>query len=80
MQTIEAIREGLIAKLMGIKDREYLLALNKLVSTSEEVEEVLDEDQLAMLEMSMKDIEEGKRISQEEFVAEMNAWKSSLSK
>jgi hypothetical protein len=80
MQTIEAIREGLIAKLMGIKDREYLLALNKLVSTSDEVEEVLDEDQLAMLEMSMKDIEEGKTISHEEFVAEMNAWKSSLSK
>ncbi len=56
MQTIDVIRESLIAKLMAITDREYLLALNKLVISAEDAEEVvLDDDQLAMLEMSEDD-------------------------
>lgn len=63
MQTIEAIRAGLIAKLMAIKDRELLLALNKLISTAEIAEEVVfDEDQQAMLVMSEKDILENRLV------------------
>jgi predicted transcriptional regulator len=78
MQTIDVIRKSLIAKLMAITDREYLLALNKLVISAEEAEEVvLDEDQLAMIEMGLRDVEEGRVISQEDFRAEMKAWAKS---
>jgi hypothetical protein len=56
MQTIDVIRESLIAKLMAIKDKDFLVKLNNLIISAEEEEEiVLDEDQLAMLEMSEDD-------------------------
>ncbi|TVR75948.1 MAG: hypothetical protein EA412_14610 [Chitinophagaceae bacterium] len=67
MESINQIRNGLIDKILSIKDKDFLKALDKLItkSTSEtEIVELTDE-QKAMLEMSEKDIQNGKLISQE---------------
>lgn len=67
MATVDNIRNGLIDKILSIKNREFLEALDKLVafSSSESVNIELTNEQKIMLEMSEKDIEDGKLISQE---------------
>lgn len=67
MATVDNIRNGLIDKILSIKNREFLEALDKLVafSSSESVNIELTNEQKTMLEMSEKDIEDGKLISQE---------------
>jgi hypothetical protein len=67
MATIENVRNGLIDKILTIKNKEFLLALDKLISSSSsESDSVqLTGDQRAMLEMSEQDIKDGKLISQE---------------
>lgn len=67
MATVDNIRNGLIDKILSIKNREFLEALDKLItsSTSEsEIIELIDEQKI-MLEMSEQDIKNGKLISQE---------------
>ncbi len=67
MATVDNIRNGLIDKILSIKNREFLEALDKLVafSSSESANIELTNEQKIMLEMSEKDIEDGKLISQE---------------
>jgi hypothetical protein len=67
MATIENVRNGLIDKILTIRNKEFLLALDKLISSSSsESDSVqLTGDQRAMLEMSEQDIKDGKLISQE---------------
>jgi archaellum component FlaF (FlaF/FlaG flagellin family) len=67
MATIENVRNGLIDKILTIKNKEFLLALDKLISSSSsESDSVqLTSEQRAMLEMSEQDIKDGKLISQE---------------
>jgi archaellum component FlaF (FlaF/FlaG flagellin family) len=67
MATIENVRNGLIDKILTIKNKEFLLVLDKLISSSSsESDSVqLTSEQRAMLEMSEQDIKDGKLISQE---------------
>ncbi|MBL1213868.1 MAG: hypothetical protein HND52_10975 [Ignavibacteriae bacterium] len=67
MATVENIRNGLIDKILSIKNRDFLEALDKLISSSiseSDIVELTDEQKI-MLEMSEKDIKNGKLISQE---------------
>tara|TARA_R110002073_G_scaffold59420_4_gene149784 strand:- start:307 stop:549 length:243 start_codon:yes stop_codon:yes gene_type:complete len=67
MTTVDKIRNGLIDKILSIKNKDFLEALDKLISSSvsdSEIVELTDEQKI-MLEMSEKDIENGKLISQE---------------
>lgn len=66
MTTIEKIRNGLIDKILSISNKDYLEALDKLVSlsSSESERKVLTSEQKVMLEMSEQDIRKGKLISQ----------------
>jgi len=67
MTTVDKIRNGLIDKILSIRNKDFLVALDKLITSSEsesEIIEVTDEQKL-MLEMSEKDIQDGKMISQE---------------
>lgn len=67
MATVDKIRNGLIDKILSIKNKEFLEALDKLISSSvadSEIVELTDE-QKTMLEMSENDIKKGKLISQE---------------
>ena len=67
MATVDKIRNGLIDKILSIKNRDILEALDKLISssTSESEKIELTKEQKAMLKMSEKDIKNGKLISQE---------------
>jgi hypothetical protein len=67
MATVDKIRNGLIDKILSIKNRDFLEALDTLVSSSAPESDIvkLTDEQKIMLEMSEKDIKDGKLISQE---------------
>lgn len=67
MATIENVRNGLIDKILTIRNKEFLVALDKLISSSSSESDSfqLTSEQRAMLEMSEQDIKDGKLISQE---------------
>ncbi len=66
MANIDEIRNGIIDKILQISDRDYLLALFKLVDNSAVVVDKykLTEEQKLMLEMSEADIQYNRVISQ----------------
>lgn len=67
MATVDKIRNGLINKILSIKNKDFLEPLDKLVSSSSSESELVELtiEQKAMLEMSEQDIKNGKLISQE---------------
>lgn len=66
MAQIDAIRNGIIDKLLAISDKDYLMALMHLVENSNLQNEKikLTREQKLMLEMSETDIQNGRLISQ----------------
>lgn len=68
MATVENIRNGLINKILTIRNKEFLEALDKMISSSRTESEFVDltNEQKEMLEMSEKDLEEGRVIAQED--------------
>ena len=68
MATVDTLRNNLIDKLLTISNKDYLLALNRLVESSSVEDEAvkLTEEQVLMLKLSDKDIEAGRIISQEQ--------------
>lgn len=67
MATVNKLRNGLIDKILSIKNKEFLEALDKLISSSTSESEIVEltDEQKIMLEMSEQDIKNGKLISQE---------------
>lgn len=67
MATVDNIRNGLIDKILSIKNRDFLVALDKLISSSSSESDIVEltDEQKAMLEMSEEDIKNGELISQE---------------
>ena len=67
MATVDKIRSGLIDKILTIRNKDFLLALDNLISSSSADTEVVEltTQQKQMLEMSEADITNGKLISQE---------------
>ncbi len=67
MTTVDKIRTGLIDKILSIKNKDFLEALDKLISSSKSELEIVEltNEQKAMLEMSENDIKTGKLISQD---------------
>ena len=67
MATVDKIRNALIDKILTIRNKDFLIALDKLISTSsaEEQSIELSSEQKEMLEMSEEDIKSGRLISQE---------------
>ena len=63
MSSTNKIRSGLIDKILSIKNRDFLEALDQLVSTSSSESEIveLSNEQKTMLEMSEKDIKQSPR-------------------
>lgn len=66
MAQVDAIRNGIIDKLLAISDKDYLMALMHLVDNSNLQNEKikLTKEQKLMLEMSENDIQHGRLISQ----------------
>ena len=67
MATVDKIRNGLIDKILTIRNMDFLLALDKLITSSSAKGDTfeLKREQIQMLQMSEKDIKEGRLISQE---------------
>jgi archaellum component FlaF (FlaF/FlaG flagellin family) len=67
MATVDNIRNRLIDKILSIKNRAFLEALDKLISSSASESDIVEltNEQKIMLEMSEQDIKNGKLISQE---------------
>jgi hypothetical protein len=67
MTTVDKIRTGLIDKILSINDKDFLEALDNLISSSKSESEIveLSNEQKIMLEMSEDDIKRGKLISQD---------------
>jgi len=68
MAQVDVIRNGIIDKLLTISDKEYLMALLRLVDHSAvEGDKIkLTKEQKLMLEMSEADIQHGRILSQDE--------------
>ena len=67
MMTTDKIRSELIDKILSIKNRDFLEALDQFVTTSSSESEIVEltNEQKAILEMSESDIKNGQLISQE---------------
>ena len=67
MATVDNIRNALIDKILSIKNKKFLIALDKLIASSSSESEVVEltKEQKLLLEMSEQDITDGKLISQE---------------
>jgi hypothetical protein len=67
MAAVDKIRSQLIDKILAIKNKDFLEALDKLVASSSSPSDLveLSSEQKEMLEMSDDDIESGRLISQE---------------
>lgn len=67
MATVENLRDGLIDKILSIKNKDFLEALDKLISSSSSESDIVEliPEQKIMLQMSEEDIKNGDLISQE---------------
>ena len=67
MATVDKIRSGLIDKILTIRNKDFLVALDNLISSSSTDNEIVEltNEQREMLEMSESDIQNGRLISQE---------------
>lgn len=67
MATVDKIRSGLIDKILSIRNKDFLLALDNLISSSSADNQIVEltAEQKEMLEMSDADIKNGRLISQE---------------
>lgn len=75
MATVEHLRNTLISKLMTVSDKNMLQAVDKLLSTSSDNEQVeLTTEQMLMIEMSLQDLEEDKVISHKELFDQEREW------
>jgi hypothetical protein len=66
MTATDHIRNGIIEKLLTISNKDYLNALFQVVQSSSADKDIvkLTEEQVVMLNLSEKDIKDGKLISQ----------------
>jgi hypothetical protein len=76
MATVENIRSGLIDKILSIKNKELLQALEKLISSNSSDADVvlLNDEQKAMLAMSEEDVKQGRLISQDAMTKRNLEW------
>ncbi len=67
MATVNKIKTKLIDKILNIKNKDFLVALDNLISSNTADDEIfrLKSEQKEMLEMSESDIKNGRLISQE---------------
>ena len=67
MTTVDNIRNGLIDKILSIKNEDFLVALDKLITSSSSESDTIEltKEQKKMLDMSEQDIKNGKLISQD---------------
>lgn len=67
MTKIDNLPNGLIDKILSIRNKDFLVALDKLITSSSSESNIIEltNEQKHMLEMSEQDIKNGKLISQD---------------
>jgi len=67
MATVDNIRNGLIEKILSIKNKEFLVALDQLITSSSSESDTIEltKEQETLLNLSEQDIKNGKLISQD---------------
>lgn len=80
MTTVDKIRNRVIDKILSIKNKDFLEALDQLISSSSSESETVEltKEQKAMLQMSEQDIKNGKLISQEAMDKRNLEWLNAL--
>jgi len=80
MVTVDKIRNGLIDKILSISNEDFLLALDKLISSSKSESDIIEltSEQKIMLEMSENDIKNGRLISQDEMNKRNLEWLNAI--
>jgi|TARA_R110000850_G_scaffold16697_1_gene51662 hypothetical protein len=80
MATIDNIKSGLIDKILAIKNKEFLKALDQLISSSTTDSDLVEltREQKLLLQMSEEDIKDGKLISQEAMDKRNLEWLNAL--
>mgnify|MGYP007055520737 CR=1 FL=1 len=80
MATIDNIRNGLIDKILSIKNKDFLQALDNLIASSSSSFELVEltDEQKTMLEMSEEDIKNGQLISQDAMNKRNLEWLNSM--
>jgi len=80
MNRADILRNNIIDKLLTISNKDYLAALYQLVEKSSVDNDVvkLSEEQILMLQLSDKDIETGKLISQDDLDKSDMQWLKEL--
>ncbi len=80
MTTVDKIRNELIDKILTIRNKEFLEALDKIISSSSSETEIvqLSDEQKQMLQMSEEDIANGRLISQDEMDKRNLEWLSAM--
>lgn len=80
METVDKIRNKLIDKILTIKNKDFLNALDKLISSSSSDSDRMEltKAQKEMLQMSEEDIENGRLISQEAMDKRNREWLNEL--
>ena len=70
MDTVDELRNKLINNILSIKNRDFLEALDKLITSVAPESDLIEltKEQKIMLEMSERDIENGDLISQEKIM------------
>jgi len=77
MATIDNLRSGLIDKILNIKNKDLLVALDTLISANADTVK-LTAAQKELLKMSEQDIENGRLISQEAMDKRNTEWLSEM--
>ncbi len=74
MASVGNIRNALINKILAIKDKELLVALDKLVSLNDDKPVDLTEEQRILLEMSEDDIANGRMVGEKDLFYKEREW------
>ena len=76
MAEVDKIRNGLIDKILSVKNKELLMELDQLITSRNLDSEIIEisEEQEIILKMSESDIKNGDTISQDEMVKRNLEW------
>ena len=76
MATVDKIRNGLIDKILSINDKDFLEALDKLISSSTSQSEIvsLTKEQKEIINRSQKEYSEGNFSTNDVVNEEMEKW------
>ncbi len=80
MNRADIIRNNIIDKLLTISNKDYLAALYQLIENSSVDNDIvkLSDEQIIMLKLSDRDIDEGRLISQDELDKSDKQWLKGL--